>query len=98
MKISEMSDKTKEKHADHLLKFSCNIFTTLVITVLTIPLGIFLTNFIKNTSINLGDITSSYSRWEGMIFLIIIFVILYFSIDSQDRAYNIYNTLDENNT
>ncbi len=40
MKVEDMSDKVKEKHAEFLLKFSSNLFTAFFVTVVMSPLSV----------------------------------------------------------
>lgn len=100
MDRSKMSDMTKEKHADFLLKFSCNMMTAFYVTVAIAPLGIILTQAIKGsegTNESLYGFLLILSGWKGVAFITLELLIYYLAITSQTKSYEIYDSLYSDN-
>lgn len=97
MKISNMEDETKIKHAEYLLKFSCNLNTAFFVTILITPLGLISSQLVGSSPnysvmsiINTLDIMGS---WQGITFLTLEALVFFLACSSQNKALEIYNEL-----
>lgn len=97
MKLDKMSDKTKEAHAEFLLKFSNNMITAFFVTVIIAPMGVIISQFISKTSeidTSWGSFLNIFYGWQGITFITLEATAYYLSVYTQNRAYEIYNELD----
>lgn len=96
MKIEDMSDKAKEKHAEFLLKFSSNLFTAFFITIVIGPLSVILSQIVSPETLpplSLGKLTQALSGWQGITFIFFEGLAFYLSTTAQNKAYEIYTAL-----
>ena len=99
MKIEEMSDVTKEKHAEFSLKFSSNLITAFFITIVLGPLSVILGLILSPESmqpLSLSNFIQAFSGWQGLTFIVFESAAILLSIFAQDHAYKIYNDLYPN--
>lgn len=91
-----MSPMTKEKHADFLLKLSCNMMTAFYVTIVIAPMGVILTQVIKGTGgtkESFFSVLQGFSDWKGVAFLALELLVYYLAITSQQKSYEIYDSL-----
>ena len=96
MNTSKMSDITKEKHADFLLKLSCNLMTAFYITIVIAPMGVILTQVIKGTggtNESFFSVLQGLSDWKGVVFIVLELAVYYLAVTAQKNSYEIYDSL-----
>lgn len=99
MKVEDMSDMAKEKHAEFLLKFSSNLFTAFFITIIIGPLSLILSHILGPETIpNLSwdKVRQALTGWPVITFFVFEYFAAYLAINTQNKAYEIYTTLYPN--
>ena len=84
-----MTKKTKEVHADALLKLSTSLITALLVAILVVPLS----GILMQTSGGVKVFLSSLKGMNGVIFLILEASIFFIAILAKESALKIYNEL-----
>ncbi len=95
MKTENMTRKTKEIHADSLMKVATNLFTAFFITILIVPMGSILGLAFRPNEINVDvfAMVDIFGSGLGVVFLILEAVILRMALFYKGEALKIYNKI-----
>lgn len=96
MRLKDMTRKTKEIHAEFLLKVSSNLFSAFYVMLLVAPIGAMLSSGLNQNGISTGFsefLSSVFLGWRATVFVTLEFAALGMALWYRTLAFKIYNEL-----
>ena len=90
----EKSRKTKEIHAEQMLKVSTSLYTAFCVSILIVPISAVVGAAFDNVPANpLEVIIRLFGSWYGVVFLVTELLLYYVIQQARNNAFKIYNEL-----